>query len=117
MEEDTKMKPTRRVNSSGYVQSLLLSRVAGRLISLFGYYSGAATAWIQLHEANSTTGLAGAVPFHTFAIGATDNYSVIVPVSGIPFSRALIAVVSTTEDTYTPYGSNIATMLATLEAN
>lgn len=55
------------------------------------------------------------VPLHTFAIGAADNFSVIVPRTGINFSRGLVAAVSTTATIYTA-GAKEVTMLGTLIA-
>jgi len=55
------------------------------------------------------------VPLHTFAIGAQDNYSVIVPRTGINFSSGLVVAVSTTGPLYTA-GAKEATMCGTLIA-
>lgn len=53
------------------------------------------------------------VPFHTFAVAATDNYSCIVPSTGINFGKSLLIAVSTTAGTYTA-GAKDVTMLATV---
>lgn len=55
------------------------------------------------------------LPLHTFAIGAADNFSVIVPHTGINFSRGLVAAVSTTGPLYTA-GAKDVTLCGTLIA-
>lgn len=53
------------------------------------------------------------LPVHTFAIGAADNYSCIVPNTGIGYSKGLVIAVSTTAATYTA-GSKDVTILVTV---
>lgn len=53
------------------------------------------------------------LPLHTFAIGAADNYSFIVPDTGSSYGRGLVVAVSTTAATYTA-GAKDVTMLITL---
>lgn len=50
------------------------------------------------------------IPVHTFAIAATDNYSCIVPLSGISVGKGLVIANSTTGPLYTA-GSKNVTML------
>lgn len=64
---------------------------------------------------NSETGSFSLVPVHTFAIGATDNYSCIIPVTGIPFGRGLIVAVSTAGPLYTA-GAKEVTICGTLKS-
>lgn len=53
------------------------------------------------------------LPVHVMAIGAADNFSVIVPDSGMGFGRGIIAAVSTTAATYTA-GAKDLTLFITL---
>lgn len=64
----------------------------------------------------SDTGTITLVPIHTFAIGATDNYSCIISVTGVEFSKGLIAAVSSTGPLYTAGAAKNVTMLGTLKA-
>ncbi len=59
----------------------------------------------------SATGMVIRLPVHTFAIAATDNYSCIVPVTGIPFGRGLLFGTSSTGGTYTLGGTNITAIV------
>jgi|ERR1043165_4030349 hypothetical protein len=99
--------------SGGYIDKMTLQSGAGILFSLFGYNSGSAQ-WIHIHDAASQPAN-GTVPMHTFKIGATDNYSVIIPLTGINFSKGCQVCVSTTGPT-TTIGAKEVTMLATLLA-
>jgi hypothetical protein len=55
------------------------------------------------------------VPLHTALIGAGLNFSTVVPVTGLNFSRGLVAAVSTTGPLYTA-GTKQLTMCGTLLA-
>jgi hypothetical protein len=92
---------------------MVIKAGAGVLLSLFGYNGGAAQ-WIHLHDAAAQPAN-GTVPLHRFAIAAADNFSVIVPRSGINFGVGIVACVSTTADT-TTLGAQDAAMLATILA-
>jgi hypothetical protein len=64
----------------------------------------------------STDGLSGNVhqlPRHTFAVAATDNFSFIVPDTGMQFGQGIVVAASTTGPTFTPPSTNI-TICATL---
>ena len=97
--------------AGGKIDKMVIHGGPAILLSLYGYNAGAAQ-WIHLHDAAAQPGN-GAVPLHTFKIGATDNYSIIVQISGINFSTGIVACVSTTDVT-TTLGAKDVTMLATL---
>jgi len=100
-------------NSNGKIDSYVIKSGTQVLLSLFGYNAGAAQ-YIHLHDAAAQPAN-GTVPMHAFAIAATDNYSVIVPMTGINFSKGIVACVSTTANT-TTLGAKDVTMLATILA-
>ncbi|HVX56973.1 MAG TPA: hypothetical protein VHA37_04525 [Candidatus Saccharimonadales bacterium] len=100
-------------NANGKVASMVIRPGAGILLSLFGYNAGA-QQFIHLHDAAAQPAN-GAVPLHRFAIPAADNFSVIIPRTGINFSTGIVACVSTTDDT-TTLGAKDVAMLATILA-
>lgn len=53
------------------------------------------------------------LPVHTMVIGATDNYSMIIPVTGFPLTRGLTLALSSTAGVYTASGSTDASMFGT----
>lgn len=53
------------------------------------------------------SGYQALVPVHSFAVAANDNFSLIVPVSGMVFGHGLTVAGSTTAATYTPGGTNL----------
>lgn len=73
---------------------------------------GGATGRLNPTSAGDT-GTISLLPLHTFAIGATDNYSCIVPVSGVGFGKGVVVAVSTTAPRYTA-GAKEVTMCGTL---
>lgn len=64
---------------------------------------------------SSSTATLNLVPFHTFVIGAANNYSCIVPNTGMSFGKSLLIAVSTSAGTYTA-GAKDVTMTATLKS-
>lgn len=98
----------------GYTQGFVIHPGPALLLSLFGYNSGA-QQWIQFFDTAGAIPANGTVPMHTFAVAATDNYSCIIPLTGINFSSGIMALVSTTGPTLTLGAKNV-TMLATLSA-
>lgn len=100
-------------NDSGKVDSYVIKKGTQVLLSLFGYNAGA-QQWIHLHDLAAQPADA-TVPMHTFAIAAADNYSVIIPLTGINFSKGIVACVSTTPNA-TTLGAKDVTMLATIVA-
>lgn len=62
---------------------------------------GASGTGIILPSSNGDTGTWTLIPFHTFAAGADNNYSMIIPVTGLTVSFGLCVANSSTEATYT----------------
>lgn len=88
------------VASTAYEASHVLKASTGTLISVVGFNSGASDQWIQVH--NTTTLPAnGAVPMLIFKAHAGANFSVDVPITGIPFSTGITVSNSTTGPTKT----------------
>lgn len=69
----------------------------------------------DIPDTSETTGTLTLLPLHTFLMPATDNYSVIVPVTGINFTAGLLVAVSTTGPLYTA-GAKDVTFSGTLRA-
>lgn len=76
--------------------------------------AGGATGLLLMDNLGDT-GSWALLPLHTFAIGAADNFSVVVPVTGIGFSNGLAVAVSTTGALYTA-GAKDVTFCGTLRA-
>lgn len=91
-------------SSGGFVQQKLISSSPIVLFSLQGYHQGGSARYIQIHQVASLSG--GEVPTHSHKIPATDNFYLIIPVSGMPLTKCLIAV-STTADTYTAGAADV----------
>lgn len=98
---------------SAYVKEMLISASYVVLLSVFGYSKAAATTWLQIH-ATAATPTANRVPEHTFAMGAADNFSMIIPVTGLPLDKCFLAV-SSTVDKFTAVGTNDVTICATVQ--
>jgi len=96
---------------SAYVKELSLSLTGCVLLSVFGYNKGA-QAWLQIH-ASTGTPVANRVPEHSFGIAALDNFSMIIPATGLPLDKCHLAV-STTGDKFTAAATNDVTLCATL---
>jgi hypothetical protein len=98
--------------AAGKIDKMVIHAGPAVLLSLFGYNAGAAQ-YIHLHDAVAQPAN-GTVPLHTFAIAAADNFSVVVTITGINFSKGVVACVSTTPNT-TTLGAKDVTFLATLD--
>lgn len=110
-------KNASRVSAAGKVDYWEVRNGPGVLLALFGYNAGA-VAFIHIHDAvTGTLPADGAtvVPLHTCAIGAADNYSVLIPVTGINFGRGLTIIVSSTPNLTTYAATKDVTMLVNLK--
>lgn len=88
------------VASVAYATSLVIKASAGTLISLVGYNSKVTAQFVQLHNAASLPADA-AVPVYTFTVPATTNFSLDVPITGMPFTTGIVACNSSTGPTKT----------------
>lgn len=88
------------VSSTAAETSHVLKASAGTLISIVGYNAKASAQFIQLHN---TTSLPAdtAVPIYSFTVPATSNFSLDVPISGIPFTTGITVCNSSTLATKT----------------
>ena len=87
-------------NSAAYEASRILKAGPGTLLSLLVYNSKVSAQFIQLH--NSLTVPADtAVPIATFTVPASSNFSLLIPLSGIPFSTGIVVCSSSTGPTKT----------------
>lgn len=97
------------------IDKAIVTKGPGVLLSLFGYNNGAAQ-FVHIFNAAAYPA-ANAEPLHTFAIDASNNFSVIVPVSGIGFDVGLIVALSTTDAVYTAGASKDLSFCGTLNSN
>jgi len=97
--------PNQTIHSAALEASHVLKTGPGTLISLIGYNSGAAQ-FIQVHNIASVPN-EGDVPTYTFAVGAAQNFSLDVPISGARFSAGITVCNSSTVDTKTIGAANI----------
>jgi hypothetical protein len=87
------------VASVALAASLVIKAAAGTLISLEGHNDGA-QQYIQVHNAAALPAN-GAVPTYVFLVPADSNFSLTVPVSGIPFITGIVVCNSSTLATKT----------------
>lgn len=87
------------VNSVAYADDLVVKATPGILISVFGYNSGP-SQFIQLHDATSLPADT-AVPKAVFSVPATSNFSLDIPITGMPFATGIVVANSTTGPTLT----------------
>lgn len=73
----------------------------------------ASTTGIKNVTADAQTGNIQMLPRHTMAIAGADNYSWIIPGTGMGFGQGIVIAASTTGPTFTPPSTNI-TICATL---
>jgi len=99
---------------SAYVKEMLVSPSYVVLLSVFGYNKAAVTTWLQIHAASATPS-ANRVPEHTFALGTEDNFSMIIPLTGLSLDKCFLAV-SSTADKFTAAVTNDVTICATVQA-
>jgi hypothetical protein len=88
------------VGSSANEASRVIKASAGTLISLVGYNAKTAAQFILLF--NSTTVPADTTaPVYTFTVPASSNFSIDVPITGIPFTTGIAVSNSSTQATKT----------------
>ncbi len=68
--------------------------------------NSAATTGIQT-TTDAGSGNIQLLPRHTFAVAQTDNYSFIIPGTGMGFGAGIVVAASTTGPTFTPPSTNI----------
>jgi hypothetical protein len=88
------------VKSSAYEASRVIKATPGTLISLVGYNSKASAQFIQVYNTTSVPADT-AVPVYTFTVPATSNFSLDVPITGIPFTTGICVANSSTGATKT----------------
>lgn len=88
------------VNSSAYEASHVLKASAGTLVSVIGYNSKASAQFIQLYN-SATVPADTAVPVCTINVAASSNFSVDVPITGMPFTTGIAVANSSTGPTKT----------------
>ncbi|MDT5061504.1 MAG: hypothetical protein QOH63_1963 [Acidobacteriota bacterium] len=84
-----------RVNSSALEASHILKASPGTLISLMGYNSKGSAQFIQLLD-SATLPADAAVPALVFTVPASSNFSVDVPITGLPFTAGIVVCNSST---------------------
>lgn len=92
-----------RVNSTAYEASHVLKATGGSLVFLSGYNSGGA-GFIQVFD-SATVPADGAAPILVFAVQPNSNFSVDVPVLGLPCATGISACFSSTAPTKTLGGA------------
>jgi hypothetical protein len=88
------------IHSSAYEASHILKSTTGTVISIVGYNSKGSAQFIQLHD-SATLPADTAVPVYTFTVAATSNFSIDVPITGIPFTNGIVICNSSTGPTKT----------------
>ena len=91
---------TSTVASTAYATSLVAKASAGTLIAVFGYNSKASAQFIQIYNTTSLPADA-AVPIATFTVPATSNFSLAIPISGLPMTTGITIGNSSTGPTKT----------------
>ena len=85
--------------SSGPVDRKIILTGRGTLVSLQGHNPGA-ECFVQLFD-HAGAPASGAVPVAVVTVPAGEEFFIDVPVTGIPFTAGIVAMVSTTAATYT----------------
>ncbi len=91
--------PASVVHSTALEASHILKTGPGILVSLVGYNSGAAQ-FIQVHNSAGVPS-EGDTPWYTFTVGAAQNFSLDIPITGARFSTGIAVCNSSTSDTKT----------------
>ena len=91
---------TSLVSSTAYATSLVAKASAGTLVAVFGYNSKASAQFIQIYNTTSLPS-EGAVPAAIFTVPATSNFSLTIPISGIPLTTGITIGNSSTGPTKT----------------
>lgn len=89
------------VGSSAYEASRVLKASAGTLMSLMGYNSKTSAQFILVFNAAALPADGAAPALPPLYVPAQTNYSIDVPVSGIPFSTGIVVCCSSTGPTKT----------------
>lgn len=88
------------VSSSAYEASHVIKASAGTLVALVGYNSKASAQFVQVFD-SATVPADTAVPLLTFTVAATSNFSVTVPITGLPCLNGIAVANSSTGPTKT----------------
>lgn len=91
--------PSQTIHSAALEASHVFKTGPGTLVSLVGYNSGSAQ-FIQVHNSASLPN-EGDVPTYTFTVGAAQNFSLDIPLSGARFTTGIAVCNSSTVDTKT----------------
>lgn len=88
------------VSSTTNEASRVLKNSAGTLMSLVGYSARTSSQFIQIFN-STTVPVDTSVPIYTFTVQAGSNFSLDVPVTGIPFTTGITVCNSSTQTTKT----------------
>ncbi len=91
--------PATLAHSTAYEASRIVKASPGTLISISGYNSGPAQ-FIQLHD-SATLPANGSAPVKIIAVPSQSNFSIDVPLTGIPFAAGIVVCNSSTGPTKT----------------
>lgn len=103
-EQEAEIADAGVVSSSAYESHHILDAVPGTLISVTGYNSGA-SQFIQLFD-SKTVPANGTAPLLVFTIPATSNFSLDIPITGLPYSNGMVVCNSSTAPTKTEGSAN-----------
>lgn len=88
------------VSSTAYETSHVVKTTGGTLIALVGYNSKASAQFIQIFNTANVPADAS-VPLLTFTVAASSNFSVTIPLSGLPCDTGIYVCNSSTGPTKT----------------
>jgi hypothetical protein len=88
------------VSSTAYEAGRVISASGATLIGLIGYNSNSSAQFFQVFNSASATSN-GSVPIATFTVAGTSNFSLTMPISGVPFSTGIYVCNSSTGATRT----------------
>lgn len=92
------------VHSTAYEASHVVKAAPGTLVALFGYNSGGAQ-FVQIYD-SATLPANAAVPIATFAVAATSNFYLDVPMTGLDCGTGIVVGNSSTGPTKTIGSAN-----------